>query len=585
MSSRRYFEGEMRYLHEAGKAFAEAHPEEARYLNADSVADRDPYVERLFEGFAFLTGRIRERLDDEFPQYTEALLSLLYPHVLLPVPACTIIEFEPKPGMVQSTTVLPPGTEVRSGAVGAEDAVCRFQTTAPVRLQPIQLTGAELAWCDDGTSSLRLEIESERGVTLNALDLFPLRLYLHAEPPVAAAAHRFLTRHVQTATVSVEGTTVITRPGVRAVRPVGFGDEEALLPYSDRSFSGFRLLHEYLSFRRKFLAVDLLPPLLENEQGSVPLALPERASTLTIELQFDQSFPEDRRFGAEALRLHCAPAINLFTLDAEPIRTEGYEAEYRVLPSARFRESYEVFDVLEVTGTEDETGARHTYRPFYEFNEKKAERHYATSRDDGGRVVLTLGGAPNVGGVERPETLSLAVRCTNGNLPREELREGMINALGPDEPQVARVRNLTQPTAILRPPSRRRDGFFWEMISHWSVGFQSVANRDALLGVLSLYDWTEDAANRRRLDGLVDVAWHPKELVHRGAVVRGSEVVLTVDDAAFAHEGELALFGLVLSRFFALYATFNSFVHLTIETRPSERRYTWTPSRGERPVV
>src|SRR5690606_38985717 len=59
--SRRYFEEEMRYLHEAGKAFAQAYPEQARYLNVDSVTDRDPYVERLFEGFAFLTGRIRER--------------------------------------------------------------------------------------------------------------------------------------------------------------------------------------------------------------------------------------------------------------------------------------------------------------------------------------------------------------------------------------------------------------------------------------------------------------------------------------------------------------------------------------------
>ena len=70
----RYYQDEMRYLHEAGKAFAESHPEEGALLNVGSLTDRDPYVERLFEGFAFLTARIRERLDDELPQYTDGLL-------------------------------------------------------------------------------------------------------------------------------------------------------------------------------------------------------------------------------------------------------------------------------------------------------------------------------------------------------------------------------------------------------------------------------------------------------------------------------------------------------------------------------
>ena len=88
----RYYQDEMRYLHEAGEAFARAHPDEAALLNVGSVADRDPYVERLFEGFAFLTARIRERLDDELPQYTDGLLNLLWPHLLRPVPAVSVVE-------------------------------------------------------------------------------------------------------------------------------------------------------------------------------------------------------------------------------------------------------------------------------------------------------------------------------------------------------------------------------------------------------------------------------------------------------------------------------------------------------------
>lgn len=49
----RYFDAEMRYLREAGKEFAEAFPDRAAQLNLDKAGARDPYVERLFEGFAF----------------------------------------------------------------------------------------------------------------------------------------------------------------------------------------------------------------------------------------------------------------------------------------------------------------------------------------------------------------------------------------------------------------------------------------------------------------------------------------------------------------------------------------------------
>ena len=51
---REYFESEMRLLHEAAADFAKAHPEQARMLNLAEVRDRDPYVERLLEGMAFI---------------------------------------------------------------------------------------------------------------------------------------------------------------------------------------------------------------------------------------------------------------------------------------------------------------------------------------------------------------------------------------------------------------------------------------------------------------------------------------------------------------------------------------------------
>ena len=579
MSARRYFDEEMRYLQEAGAAFAEAHPEAARYLGAASVADRDPYVERLFEGFAFLTGRIRERLDDEHPRVTEGLFELLFPHLLRPVPSCTLVEFTPRPGLVQDPVVLPRGTAVLSDAVGPEQTVCQFATTQDVRLLPLRLTGADVEWGGVG-SRLRLALDVERGASLTGAALSPLRLTFQAETPVAAALHLFLTRHVRSVTLAVDGQTVGRVDGQRAVRPVGFDDDQALLPYDARSFSGFRLLHEYLSFRRKFWAVDVV--------GLDALTLPERPQSLELVVAWDRPFPDDRRVTARNVRLHCAPAVNVFEADAEPVSVDGTTTEVRVVADARRPRSVEALDVTAVVGVEDETGRRHAYDPFYQFGDRSA-RHYVASRRDGPyglpELVLSLGGEPGAGGVETPETLSVRLRCTNGDLPREALREGGLDRLGPGAPQVARPSNLTRPTAVLRPPASRGEGSAWALTSHWALAHQTIATREALVELLGLYDWTADGANRRRISGVREVTARPKEVFRRGGVVRGTAVEVDVDGAFVGDEGEVALFGLVLSEFLSLYATLNAFVHTDVVVRPTEHRMSWTPERGRLPLV
>ena len=575
MSARRYFDEEMRYLQEAGAAFAEAHPEAARHLGVTLVADRDPYVERLFEGFAFLTGRVRERLDDEFPRVTEGLFELLFPHMVRPVPSCTVVEFTPRPGLIQEAVVLPRGTPVLSAPVGPEATPCQFATTQDVRLTPLRLSSAEVEWEGMG-SRLRLGLDVERGASLGPGTLSPLRLTLQAEAPVAAALHLFLTRHVRSVTLLADGLEVARLDGQRAVRPVGFEDDQALLPYDARSFAGFRLLHEYLSFRRKFWAVDVV--------GLGDVAFEDAPGRLEVALEWDRPFPDDRRVTTKNVRLHCSPAVNVFEADAEPISADGTTAEFRVVGDVRRPRTVEPIDVLEVVGVEDETGRRHDYAPFYRFGARDA-RHWVASRRPGPfgppELALTVGGDDGAGGVATPETLSVRLRCTNGDLPREALSEGGLDRLGPGVPQIARPSNLTRPTPTLRPP----DGTVWPLVSHWALGHQTVATREALAELLGLYDWTSDGANRRRIGGIREVATAARDEFRRGAVVRGTAVAVEVEGSHFGDDGEVALFGLVLSEFLSLYATLNAFVHTDVVIRPTERRLSWRPARGRLPVV
>ena len=591
--NRRYYEEELRYLREAGRAFAEAHPEEASHLNVDSVTDRDPYVERLFEGFAFLTGRIHERLDDALPEYTESIFQLLYPHFLKPVPALSIIQLTPKPGLIQKTTTLERGIGIESVPVGPESVRCRFSTAAPVHLHPLTLKTSDLSWAPDETSAVRLRFELDRGINLEDLDLEnrPLRLYFHADASVASAMYLFCTRHVRCISLEArDGPGAIDLCGDQWVTPAGLERSEGVLPYGPRSFIGFRLLQEYMSFRRKFWFVDI-HGIHQLEAGD--------ANTFDLTLHFDRPYPEDKRFKAENVCLHCAPIVNLFEMDAEPLRVEGLVPDYRVNPSARHRRSIQAYDVTRVEGIEGRTGIRHEYTPYYTFRhhtspvggrleDQTEPRHFTTSRRTGptGRpaVYLSLGGTELESLTAVPaETLSVKVRCTNGSLPREMLREGMISRLAQNVPQIVEPVNLTRPTLIREVPDRKN--YYWKLLSHLSFNFMSIATREAVVGILNLYDWTGTDANRRRLAGIRSVDSEPKEVIVRGSILRGVEVQIEIQRGHFADEGDLCLFGEVLSRFFSLYATLNSFVHVRLEVTPSGRTYHWRPNQGQQPLV
>src|SRR6516164_5741843 len=96
-----YYNRELEALRGLASEFAERHPKIAGRLRLSKDAVDDPHVQRLLEGVAFLGARVQHRLDDEFPELTDALLSVLYPHYLAPVPSAAIAQFHPQPDLAQ----------------------------------------------------------------------------------------------------------------------------------------------------------------------------------------------------------------------------------------------------------------------------------------------------------------------------------------------------------------------------------------------------------------------------------------------------------------------------------------------------
>jgi type VI secretion system protein ImpG len=609
---RSYYEAEIRYLQEAGRVFAQTYPDEAAHLNLDSLSDRDPFVERLFEGFAFLTGRIHQRLDDDLPQVTEGLLQLLCPHFLKPVPSCCILALDPIPGLVQEHTRLPPGLEVRSAPVGPEQTTVRFQTAAPVDIYPVRLAEVDLQGAGTRRSRVRLGFQLDRGARLGRLPLQRLRLCIHAEMPLAATIHLYLTRHLAGLSLRT-GSHRVDLTGQKWITPAGLQPTDRLLPAEPASFSGFQLLQEYFCVRRRFWFVDLYG--LDHLGAGAPSharssggPAPGETRKFDVWLTFNRPYPPDSSFDATHLRLYCTPAVNLFEMDAEPIRVDGRYAEHRIVPDVHSPKSLLAYDVQSVAGVEEDTGRRHEYTPFYRLDRAPwpapgldeasagtaspaSPRHYTVFRRDGPRdspdLTLSLNGSdlPTTAR-SSSQSLSLRIRATNGTLPRRALGTDALTTLASGLPQIVQPTNLTRPTPLYRPPDRSQ--FHWALLSHLAFNLQSATTAHALTGLLRLYDWTsarKRTANQRRIDGLDTVSWSPTSIISHGAALRGLAVSIDVDETAFAGEGDLCLFGAVMSTFLSAYATINTCVELTLRARPSGRQYTWPASPGTRPLL
>ena len=135
-------------------------------------------------------------------------------------------------------------------------------------------------------------------------------------------------------------------------------------------------------------------------------------------------------------------------------------------------------------------------------------------------------------------------------------------------------------------------------MSHLNLNHLTVSGadaRDALRGVLALYDFSAGdggerrAAARAAVDGVIAVA--SRQVVRRvgalaaGGFVRGLRVDLELDEEKYVGTGTF-LFASVLERFFALHAAVNSFTQLAVRTvgSPDPLRV-WPPRAGEQPLL
>jgi type VI secretion system protein ImpG len=618
----RYYNEELRHLREMGAEFAQQFPKIAARLGMEGLEVTDPYVERLLEGFAFLAGRIQLKLDAEFPRFTQRLLEIVYPQFLAPTPAMLIAQVHPElgdPGLAGGLK-LARGSSMTSQAGKAGGTACEFRTAHALTMWPLELTQLEyftqaadlpMAAVPEWRkyrSGLRLRIRTTAGLDFSQIQLQDLRLHCTGIDDVAYRLHELVCG--QTLGVLV---LPVKRPAAwhealdgECIAPVGFEDDEALLPDTLQGLQGFRLLQEYFAFPQRFLFFDVC---------GVGEALRAHGGT-EIEIVFLFSRVDNallQAVDASSLALHCVPAINLLEKRCDRIHVSPETAEFHVVPDRTKPMDYEVHSVLEVLGYGTGVNSEWRFLPFYNAfhtEDRSHKAYYALQREprlmsqvqkrDGPRtayigteIYLSVVDANEAPFPAELRQLGVRALVTNRDLPVLMPLGGVKGDL--TLTQTAPVKLIQVIKGPSRPQSALREGSVaWKLIDQLSLNHLSLTDTNAEQGaaalrqILRLYAQSGDAGAQRQIDGLRSVQM--KQVVRRlpmpGPITfgRGVEVKVEVDDLSF--EGASAfLLGCVLERFIARHVSMNGFTQLRLHSIGRGDILNGRPRCGARPIA
>ncbi|AXX92434.1 type VI secretion system baseplate subunit TssF [Malaciobacter molluscorum LMG 25693] len=583
-----YYKKELSSLRYEGAEFSKKNPGLSSYLSKEG---QDPDVERLLEGFSFLTGRLKQQLNYELPEVSHTLVQLLWPNYIRPIPSYSIIKYEALKDSTQNISI-DKNTEVLSKSIN--NTQCKFRTSYNLTVMPFDLEKVNY-FTYSKKSELELTFKMTASGTLSDITFETLRLYLGGSKFIAQDLYLFLINYIQNIEVSINSEDkqlVSIQLPKDSIKPVGFNNED-LLPYSLNVFDGYKLLQEYFCFKDKFLFVDI-----ENLSNInfISKQILEKSRSFTIKINLNKKITQSETPTIENFHLYTTPIINIFETDSVPIRKTSYDEEYLVVPSNLDKNHCEVFSIENVRGWVAKKGIYEDYLPFESFEHTFSNSEYYSSKvkltSDESRTNTYLRFA-NSNGIEEDleksnATVSVKILCTNKNLPSSLLLGDICIANPLSNSATLKFENITIPTQSYPPPVS--GDFLWRVISNMSLNYLSLEDIKSLRTIVETYDFfgSYDIKQREKtsmqLNGIESVSYETTEMIDRGMPIRGNHIKLKINPFNFSSIGEAYIFCSVLNEFFSLYSNINSFHKLTVDM-DNEDLFEWPIKLGSQTLL
>ncbi|MGE6387545.1 type VI secretion system baseplate subunit TssF [Pseudomonas sp. NPDC078416] len=608
---------ELQHVRESAAEFAKEYPKIAGRLTLSGIDCADPYVERLLEGFAYLTARVQLKLDAEYPTFTHNLLEIAYPHYLAPTPSMTVVQMQidPDEGSLNSGFNLPRGSVLRATLGRDSQTPCEYRSAHNVTLWPLKVSQAEyfgnpatvlgrLAAAEPkAKAGLRIVLRSGAETPFNSLTLENLPLYLNGADEQPFRLYEQLLGNACAVYARQPGADWVERLPGEAIKSCGFDDREAAMPVVAQAFQGYRLLQEYFALPQRYLFVDFT-----HLGRAVQRCTGQELELIVLFDRLDQSL--EGSVGPQQFVPFCTPAINLFSRRVDRIHLSDRVSEHHVIADRTRPMDFEIHSLTSITG--HGTGPEQPFLPFYAVRDPsrygRNQAYYTLRREP--RVLSSeqrrngtrsnyVGSETFVSLVDPQQApyrhdlrqLGVTALCTNRDLPLfMNVGGGMTDFTLADSAPVTSIRCLAGPS---RPrASHAHDQKAWRLISQLSLNYLSLSEEGqgaaALRELLRLYGDSNDSALQLQIEGLREVRSKActRRLPMPGPIVfgRGLEITLEFDENAFRGTGVFVL-GAVFERFLARYVSINSFTETVIRTSERGEIMRWKANPGRRPTL
>lgn len=624
-----YYNEELKFIREMSGEFAREFPKVAGRLSLDAMGQdmcADPFVERLLEGFAFLTARVRQKQDAEFPRWTQSFFESVYPTYPSPLPSMGVVRFDPKlnEADLAGGLSIAKGTALRSKILPGEKTPCVFKTGHAVTLFPLTIEagdyfdrtldqlGLPRALLEGVSAGVRLTFRSTAGspearlpIAEFALDNLDLHLRGSGDIPVRIFEY-LLSRSVRILVRPVGGGAGSeVRLPVSALQPLGMERGENLLPRDARVFEGYRLLREYFACPKRFLFLRL------SGLREILADLPGDGFEVVFLLGQANTYVQKHLEG-DNFALFCTPVINLFEKRLDRVNLSYSRNEYIVVPDKTKPYDFEVFSLESVTGIGRTSQEETRFYPFYRatdrlgqvdafFTVRREPRRLTGSEERLGRKSSYLGSQVWISLVDRNQAhlethlrqLAITALCTNRHLPLGMARgEGSRTDFEVEMDLVEAICFLGSPTV---PRAAQDEGaLLWRMINHLHPNYHSIIDEDvktsgqALRDVLRLFAEASDADLLKQVDALESVETRPvtRRFYTEGPVsfVRGQEVRLVFDEQIFGDSG-IYLLGQLVAEFLRRYVMINAFVETVLVSKQRGEIQRWAPKTGQKTTL
>lgn len=311
---------ELEALRVHGRELARTYPDVASRLDIGPRRSRDPHVERVIESAAFLAARLRMQAETQSNELPMAMLSLLAPTLLEPVPAMSVAELT---GGSEAQRI-PRGTrfDLRFG----DHALVCLSTTMAITAAPYSVQISRLAPQGAYRDGISLRLA---GRPPPALQLFLGNNALNAAQLIDALSEDLTM--IQVVRPNDQGTSILLP---NQVRLLGIGPNEAALPIRPTVHQAHRLLAEFMTFPDKFRFASLQGAPFEN--GT------EIRFLFTRPLALERGLPRD------LITVNRVPVVNLWSTAGTPFDIDGKQLEFPVRVDAQRYRVVECHSVEEV---------------------------------------------------------------------------------------------------------------------------------------------------------------------------------------------------------------------------------------------